>query len=189
MESIMETFEYKLFAIPNIQNAVFTLSKNRSNLQPHKLLCSSEFGFFWYYINDKPRYLPDESDYDFTNYREFLDYIFIQSPKLEDPDIINWKDISYSYREVEKYFSIQPHEYKVPTFDKNEIYIGRKVLFACGEYGIVTDTSDDSKFRVRLCTENKSPNGACREVSQNYGDGKHTNHEHSKPEWAIIHIL
>lgn len=185
----MSNFEYKIFKIPQIPNLVFAVSRNYWHLLPQRLLCSSEFGFFWYYGTGRPLYLSDGSDYEFSVMKEYDEYIFVQRLRLDDPDIANWNDISYSLEEVERHFTIPFDKYVVPKFTKENIQLTKVVLFKNGEYGEVVYTSRDDRFNVVLFNGNKSPNGRNEKLTQNYGDGKHTGHETTKLEWQVIHVL
>ena len=185
----MNYFEYKIFKIPQIPNLVFTVSRNSGDLLPQRLLCSSEFGFFWYYGTGRPLYLSDGSDYDFSVMKEYDEYILVQRVRLDDPDIANWNDISYSLEEVERHFTIPFNKYVVPTFTKENIQLTKVVLFKNGEYGEVVYTCRDDRFKVALFNGDKSPNGRNEKLTQNYITGKHTHHENDKPEWALIHML
>jgi len=180
--------DFKIFKIPQIPNLVFTISKNSVDLLPQRLLCSSEFGFFWYYGSGRPLHLSDGMDYDFSVMKEYTEYILVQRLTINDPDIENWQDISYTLEEVERYFTVPQDKFEPCKFTKENICMGKTVLFANGEYGRVVNMRNSNTFDVILCNLCKMPYENCN-LTQNYITGTHTWHEACRPDLALIHVL
>lgn len=170
-----------LYKIPEICNNSFGLKISAKSKFPTKILYSPNIGLFWYYRDDIPPILDD--DYDFSNLIEYVDFVVATYQTVEDPDVVNWNLISYSFEDLQNFFKVD----ELPAISLYGASNGTRVLFANGEWGTVIDIQVGIRTRVKLDNIKKCPTpDPAGIVYQNLTDGKHTGCEYTKPEWSII---